>query len=640
VLAAALLTLSSAVIFFGLALPPGFLLVRLSGVEAAPLPRLALAAGAGIPILMTTVALELLMGGPWIALPIALVSIVVLRPGAAFVASLRVVAMDLAAGCVLAMIAFMANFGDVTMRDGELSVRPGFDVSDRAIYGTVAQELERAPLWALENPGFAPLPLQYSYLPSLAGVLLRRYAGADALTAFGLVLPSICMIFTAVAAAALAASVGATSAIARAISILLLTLGGDLSFLVPGINQTWLERARPFFVFFSFGSESLFYNPWMLGLPLSLVALLSILNLQRVPFSRSAVVIPALVVAALFQTKVFAFIAIWTALSICALAWRDVKLGLAAVASLLLASPGMLLVLGSGAARDGTSPLGFEPLAFVLDAIMLNPSLTAVAISLGVPVAAVIVILGGLGFRLLGVRPLLSAARDPSARGPRFLLVTALISMVGAFTTVGRPIRLDGIQFMTVAFAILSVYAAPPLAAAFRGSAPRRLVAVLVLIAATFAPVRYLLAKGAPETFTSPTARDRDRFTLPAPMVTAAEWLRRYSPRTVRLVMPLTPDALDRGGLRPTYVSVLSARRLVALPVALSVSAALAAERQSKVLRLYETQDPMEAETLLTDLGATWIWENADHPLRFSSTRVVPRAEFGTVRLWSFGATP
>jgi len=195
-------TCAAGAVFFILTVPLGLLTLRPLRLDVSPLARLAMAIGVGLCLALPALVVELATGGPWLVLPLAIGSLLFLRPGGSLLPPLRSVAPELIAALFLGLVALLANQGDAVGDSSGLSVRVGFDISDRAFYGRVAQELERAPIWAVENPAFAPLPLQYSYLPSLAGVLLHRYAGVDALAAFGTALPAIGLTFTGIAAAA------------------------------------------------------------------------------------------------------------------------------------------------------------------------------------------------------------------------------------------------------------------------------------------------------------------------------------------------------------------------------------------------------------------------------------------------------
>jgi hypothetical protein len=630
-------TLSGGAVFFTLTIPPGLLTLRLLGIVASPLARLSMAIGLGSAVVLSVLVVELTLGHHWLILPLTVGSLVALRSGP-LVATVRALAPELTASILLGALALFANAGDVVRDPDKLSVKVGFDISDRAFYGRVAQELERAPIWAVENPAFSPLPLQYSYLPSLAGVLLHRYASVDALTAFGTCLPAIGLTFTGIAAAALAQAFGSATSLARLLTMVLVVLGGGMSFLVPQINDSWLERTRHFFVFYSFSGESLFYNPWMLGLPLAFVTLLGLSLLLN--GSAGAMVVPtAILLSSLFEAKVFAFISLWLAVTALGLFSFDRRLLAVAALSLLLVTPAVILVAMSGGAREG-APLVFDPFAFVTEALSSNPSLQCLAATLGVPIAGAVVLSGGLGFRLLGVPRLSGSMRGSEGGAGRIAALAILLSIGLALTFAGQPNRFDGVQFMLLPLSLMWIFVGPALGAMLGRSGLSRLVAVSIVGLSVLEPIRYLARKAEPEVFTSKDAIDRRRFELSGSTLEACQWLVEHSRTTDRLILPLSDDPEDRGGLKPVYVGLLSARRLVAEAAPFSVSASLARDRQAAVRRFYDTEDPAEAESILKRLRVAWVWENASRPLRFESAKLIPRALFGTTRLLSYSDEP
>ena len=124
----------------------------------------------------------------------------------------------------------------------------------------------------MENPLFAPVPIQYSLFPALAGHLVRAHTGADLVTAFLWQLPAIGVVFLGIGVAGLLAEWGVGRG-ARTVTVALTALGGDLSFLTRTADLTGLERARHFFAFHSFAAEALLYNPWVWAVPVTLAAL-------------------------------------------------------------------------------------------------------------------------------------------------------------------------------------------------------------------------------------------------------------------------------------------------------------------------------------------------------------------------------
>jgi len=145
-------------------------------------------------------------------------------------------------------------------------------------------------------------------------------------------------------------------------------------------------------------------------------------------------------------------------------------------------------------------------------------------------------------------------------------------------------------------------------------------------------PIRYLALKAAPDLLaTSPL--DRLRFVLSPATVEASRWLRGHALAEDRLVLPLSGDPEDRGGLKPLYVGLLASRRVVGQTATFHVGVDLARERRTLIRRLYETTDRSEGERLLSQLRIAWVWEDAERRLQFQSPRLVPRAVFGRTRL-------
>ncbi|MEO8360453.1 MAG: hypothetical protein ABI672_10520 [Vicinamibacteria bacterium] len=624
------------VIFLGLVLPSGYALLRWGRVKTTALASLALAIGLGLSAVLLALVVELALNGPWLIGPLAIVALVSLRRDLPSVASIRPLLPELCLACVLGALPLAVNGSDLLRSSDGISVRVGFDVSDRAFYGTVSQEMERVLPWNLENPAFAPLPLNYSHVPALIGVFLRRYAGADDLTSFGTSMPALGLIFTVVAAAALTEILFRASRLARMLAAFLAVFGGDLSFLVPQMNQSWLERSRHFFVFYSFSGESLFYNSWMFGVPLLLTVLLALTLFLQSEQSESLrpLALLGLLMLALFETKVFAFFPVWSATLALAVLKKDKRIFLACAGSLLCVAPALLMALNNAGARQG-APLQWEPLGMVGDAVSGNPSLNQIAELVGFPLTALLVVVGGLGFRVLGIRELVRRSGDNDQVGPQICALSVLIAFAMSLFLVGRPTRLDGLQAMTVAHTLLSLSAAAVLARGLQAPGRTKVFAALVIACSVITPCRYLLMKVLPELTTAPASMDRRRVMFSSDMTSLCAWLRIHSAATDRLVMPLSGSE-DRGGLRPLYVGLFSSRRLVAEGTPYHVSEAVVSDRRALVNQLYETSEPAEAERILDSLSAQWVWEDMERPLRFRSPRLAVQARAGTNTLLRF----
>jgi hypothetical protein len=607
----------SLLVFALLMLPPGYAALRLAGSRGTGPGGLAAALGLGWAIVLPLVLLETMLGGRYLILPIVVVCLVWLRPGREALRQARTLLPDLVLPLALGLLFHLANASDFALGPAGASMRLGFDVGDRISYSLVADELLRAAPHRLENPLFAPLPMQYSLWPALAGLLLRAYAGASGLAAFVWQQPAIGAVCVGVAVAGLLGEWGAPRA-ARLLTTLLVVLGGDLSFLTATLNRTGLERSGHFFAFYSFSAESLLYNPWVWGLPIALVSL--ILAGRYLEGGRRAdLVLCGLVLGALWQTKVFAFLALVAAAALAALATRRVRLAAVAAAGLVGGAPWLLLTALSPGGRGGW-PLSLEPLRAVRASLEVNATLRSAAGLLGdsgpamMALAALLFLAGGLGVRLAGLPRLWrEARRDPG--GAHALAAAAVaVSVVASLALRGQPMAIDGIQFLTFAQYLLWLYAGPALAAlAARGAWP---VAVGLAGLALVAPVRSLAEKMAPERFTAPGSLDRVRVVLRPATVAACEWLRTTADPRDRVLLSLDGDPEDVGGVKPLLVAALSRRRVSVYGVPLGVSMDRVIERREWTRRVFEATGPGEVQEALDRLGAQWVWEDAAHPLR------------------------
>ncbi len=619
----------AAILFFGVLLPPGLVAVRLARIEATPLLRLAMALGFGFSMVLALLLLELQMGGPWLLLPTVAIAIGVSRPSLRQVTHLRGIAPDLIVAVLLACLALWVNAGDLRFGPGGVSARVGFDVSDRTLYAMVAQELERAPVQRMQNPAFAGMPLHYSYFPSLAAILLHRYAGVPLLQACTTYLPALGLGLTGLMTCALAQSLGARGWVTRSLSALLVALGGDLSFLVPHVNDSWLERARHFYVFYSYSGEVLFYNPWAFGLPLAMATILWASGYCKVG-SGMSLLAAATVTAALFETKAFAFLPLWLAVACLGLTGRDRRLLALAGASLALVSPALFLTLGRGDPRE-SAPLLLGPLAFVKDAVAANPTLSTIAAHAGLAATAVLILAAGFGLRLVGLPRLLQLIATHTEA--RLAAVAMVIATALALCLRGNPTRLDGAQFLVLPQALLWLFAAPAVHAISRRGLASRLLGGVFVVAAAVSPLRYIAMKRFPEFLTTPGSMDRLRFTLSPSTVEACKWLSVHSRPAETLVLPLVGDLENRGGLKPLYVAAIAERRIAGQGVPYLVAPNIVMERNTAIERLYSTRDPAEGERILAGLGATWVWVDAARPLRFRSARLEWQANFGPTTL-------
>ncbi len=620
-----------------LILCPGYALLRLLDLRLSRLPGLAVAMGLGYTSVVPLFLVEAAAGSPPFVGGMALVALAWLRPGREAATALRGWARELVVPLAAAVLAVVTNAGDLRLTpEGGLSFRIGFDVSDRVFYAAIGQELLRAPIDRIENPVFAGLPLQYSVYPSALAAVANRYAHLDTVPLWLVLLPAFGLFWTAAAAMGFAEVALGAAARTRVLAALLVVLGGDLSFLMPA--ESVLQRTEHFFVFHSFSAEALFYNPWMLGAPLLLSALIALV--RALEGSRGAVAAAGLLIGGLWPTKVFAFVCLTVAVVLVGVATRSIRLSMVALASTVSVVPWMTLALHTGTAwrtplrlspfypvyaLAAASP-GFEWLGFRLGALDSSP----VASLPGLFILGILCFAGGLGIRVLGLRPLVARSR----REPRGVhLVVAVAASVGAvlgFSVVGRPTALDGTQFLMVALYLLWPYTAESLSASLMSaSRSARVSGTILLVLATLGPLGYIFRKLLPEALTGSDAWDRRRFVLSRPALDACRWLREHAPPGARLVVPLLGDR--EGGLLPLHVAATAARRVSAALPDFAVSPETAYARRLLVERLFEARGSEDVERVLEALGADWVWETqstrlAGYPdgleLRFASERV------------------
>jgi hypothetical protein len=620
--------------------PTGYALLSWAWGGPPRLAQLGPALGLGYAALIPVLLLERTLAIPLVAPLAAVCALGVAR-------RLGRPALTGAGGPLLASIAFGAfalavNAADARPRAGGLDFKAGFDVSDRAFYAMVAQELARALPPSTANPAFAEVPLSYSFFPSLLVLWLHDWTGVAALAVAMLHLPVLGLAWLGLAAVALLDAMGVAGRAARGLTLCLLVMGGGLTPLVPHRNLTFLERTAPFPVFHAFAAESLTYNPWLLGLPLVLVYLWLLRELLRRP-SVPGWLLVALVSGALFETKVFAWLSLLLGACL-ATAWsRRRWCVLAALVTALGGLPWVLLTALSPTGRDGPA-LVLHPLFPVLMTLQATPALeplrhvlsgrlgTLPAVAAGA-LGTALTLLGGLGVRLLGSAQLRQACRSPDA--PFHMVVAGGLgaSLVLSFLLAGNPVPSDGAQFMLLAQHLGWFYAAPWIAGlAARGGALRALAWLLALLACS-GPARYYLMKLAPEAFTSPQALDRRVQHVSSEALAACAWLDRHAGALDRLLLPLGDDAEDVGGLRSLYLAAACGRRVLAIRPEYSVGRASADSRRWAAAVFYGSDSPEAALRILDLWRVRWVWEDARSPLRFRSPRLIPAFGSGSVRI-------
>ncbi len=609
-------TAVSLAVFALMLLPPGYAALRLARSRADGPEGLAVAMGLGWSVVLPVLLLEIRLGGRYLLVPLVVACLAWLRPGRESVRRAWALWPDLALPLALGALFHLANASDFRPGPGGASLRLGFDVGDRVSYSLVADELLRAAPDRLENPLFAPLPMQYSLFPALAGLLLRAYAGASGLAAFVWQLHAIGAVFVGLAVAGLLAGWGA-SRTTRVVTTLLVALGGDLSFLTATANRTGLERSAHFFAFHSFSAESLLYNPWVWGLPLALAAL--VLAGRWLQAGRRAdLALLGLVLGALWQTKVFAFLALLAAALVATVVLRRARLLAVALAGLVGGAPWLLLTALSPGGRGGW-PLLPDPLRPVRLSLEVNATLRWAASVLGdagpavLLLATVLFLAGGLGVRLVGLPRLLRLARSDASGLHALVAVAMAISIAASLALRGHPMGVDGIQFLTFAQYVSWLYAGPTLG---EWLARRAWIAAPLVALALVAPVTSLARKVAPARFATAGSLDLVRVTLRPATLAAAERLRVASDPRDRVLVPLDGDPENVGGVKPLLVAALARRRVVAYGVPLGIPMERVAERREWSRRVYESADPTVVQDAIDRLGAQWVWEDAARPLR------------------------
>jgi len=634
-------SLAALAVFVLLLAPPGYwLLLRLDG--APPRARdLGLALGIGFAAMVPLFWLERLLGAPVLLLPAAVIAAAALRGEWRRWADVPLRSL-LVMPAVLGLLAAWVNADDVRWDPGGATVRQGFEMADRAFYALVAQELGRDPSPPLQNPFYSGVTFAYSVFPPLAGLLLRVYAGLDMLSVFQVHLSVVSFVFLGLALDRLLLEWGVTSLAARVLTPLLCVLGGDLSFLFPARGVMGAERAAPFLAFVSFSAESLYYNPWMLALPLVAVALVLGSRWLR-EGGRGRLLLAAWALSALWQTKVFACVPLLLGAFAAAALLRNRRLLMLGAASAALAVPWAVL------STSGGDPLSPQPLRFgllypVAQSLAVHPSweaLTAwtapergsLARWAAIAAATVLVVAGGLGVRAVGAVALARRFRADTSGSWTWLGASLLAALGLGLLLVGDPLPLNGAQFLILPQLLLWTLTGPWLAASLAGAPLKRLAAATLLAASFASPAVYMARKQWPDRFTRAGSVDRARFAIPADAIAAARWLAAQPGHRAELVADWRGRAADAGGQPAPFLAVLSGRRLLAHGEDFAVSHGLGTERRRMVAEVFDTKDASRAESLLDALGADWLWVDAARPLRYESARLPVRLRSGRVEV-------
>jgi hypothetical protein len=618
--------------------PPGFAVMRACG-QPLRLACLGTAMALGTAVVLPLLVLETALGGPYLVLPVVVASLVWVRPARLDRADLPPPWACLGVPLALVLLAATVNGSDAVLSSHGLGIRFGFDVVDRLFYGTIGQELLRAPITGAMNPLFADVPLQAPIFPSLFGVLLQRYGGASLIAASMYLTPAVLLGLTSLALLGLLRELRVPIAVTWPLVSLLMALGGDLSFLARTMEVVGPERTRHILAFYSFAAESLYYNTWMLGLPL-VVAALTLARRWLANGGAGTLAAAGLVLGALWPTKVFACLGlVGGSLLYGALRGRWRAVALAACGAACAAPWAALTALAGGARRD--PPLALEPLVHVKIAASVNPLLAATESALSaahspqVVTAAAVVLLflaGGMGARLAGGGRLWRLARTDETGFHAWLVVTLGWLVVLSLLLVASPNAIDGIQFLTLAQYLAWIPAAIVIGELATAGGGRRLAALGLVAIALPGPVRYVVLKTLPDRFCAAGSPDRERVVIGPADITACQWLARHSGPTDVLAYPV--------GNASFAVGVVCDRRLAAAPGYFHVDRRQADERRVALAAVYSGADRRAVEEGLSRLGADWVWEDASHPLPFPASGLTLRYAQGPVRIHRYVSPP
>ncbi|HET7291757.1 MAG TPA: hypothetical protein VFM88_04980 [Vicinamibacteria bacterium] len=610
-----------------LLLPPGYAALRAAGVRASGMAGLTLAFASGFTLVLPLVWIEGRLGGPYLVVPCAVLCALWLRPGRAALEAVRSLRFELLLPLLFAVLAFLANRLDVQATSEGISFRPGFDVADRVFYAAVAEELGRAGPGGVENPVFAGLPLQYAFLPCLAGLLLGRYTGAPLTLAFLVQWPVVGLFLVGVAVLGFLEDAGVRGRLTRWSTALLVVLGGDLSFLTQESPAPFARFGR-FFVFFSFSAESLFYNPWTFGLPLTLALLIAARGFLR-DGHRGRLALAALLIAGLWQTKAFAVAALLAGGLAAAVATRRARVLVLTAAGALAVLPLLLWAAATGAAREGL-PLRVAPLLLVKTAVANSPTLAALHERLGLVAIVPIFLVGGFGVRLLGLRALVAEARSDASGFGVWLLASLAATTVAALLVAGNPTAIEGVQFLLLAQLLLWLHAGPALS---QLASRWPVLGAALLGLALASPAGYLGRKIAPGLYRSQGSRDAESIAIPSAALDACRYLSARSAPADRLLVPLDGPS-GAVAARGLYLAALCGRRVPAAVAPFHVSADVASRRIDAVRRVYAAEDAASADAALDALAVAWVWEDDHSPLRFASPRLALAFASGSTRLY------
>lgn len=648
---------------------PGWVVVRGLGLGEGPLVRLVLAAAIGRVVFAAASLLAVHVGGAPVLVVFAVLSSlaavgVELRarrgvhpgrsPDASRPASIAAAALAVAAA-VLLVHAVVGRSG-LADASGALVFQGRDSTNDPLVYGAVARQLAETGLpLTMPFAGNWPAPGSYGHYAVEAG--LHRLSGLSTLALSFRVIPYSDAAWLALSGVALARALGG-GAVAAAAAGVLLVLGSGASFLLAPLAAVFGGSVRSLESWALFGPYLAAFNPGAAGLHAWLAAALLLTGRRRHPaatgppapaaadappsnggsasapsaraapprsLSSAAAVLAGLLVASLFEWKVFLWAPALAALLVVAVGMppgaRAGRWRLAGAVGLLASLPSLLdRLVGSQAGGGDDTGLavcvacmpryladaawGSGDVSFALfrDAAQGPSELPVLAAS------AVAVAVLALGARLIGVVALWRGARGDGCEAGvhRWIGLSAAVGLGGAFVLVTPPHYLNGVQLAWAATFGLWIHVGLQVGAWSR--------------ARRFVPAMLALALALPG---SHLVLDRLGYRAPVWMRVSAEeralfgeLARLAGPRDVVLEPSMLIDT-DRPSPLPALQGV---------PVHLSLLSAVQslpdAERERRFARLlavFVGSDAEAARRAVAESGARFVYAPAGWRLPFAS---------------------
>ena len=519
----------------------------------------------------------------------------------------------------LLVVAVVAR-GGLAAEDGTLLFAGRDSSNDPLVYAALALGLHETGL-PLAFPFSGGAPTTSPYLPS--GVMAGLHAlGVPMLDVAMRLLPLVDAASLALAAVALVRALGGSPA-AAALGGTLVVLGGEPSLWLRLLGAQHLDTWT------FFGPYLFAFNPGAAALQLAFAAMLLVITMG--PDPRRAGWVVGLLVAAVFETKLFVWAPLFAGLLGVALVAPPPSLasglrraaavaGLAVLPSLveklawaralagrevtgLVACPGCLPRYLADAA------FGSRELSFALFEGFTATQLLEPGVLVGTFAGVALLLAVALGARTVALPALRHGSRGAGAApgraaACRWIGLAAALGLAGALVFTTRPHYLNGAQFAWIATCGLWPFAAPTLGRWWSGRriVPLVLVAALVLPGTWHALVRLgFAAPGAVAVSSEELALVRELRSLSAPDEVVLE------PSMLQSTDFPSPVTWHAG--RPVYLSLLSAAQLLPEPELFA--------RHERLVAVFAGTDRAAAAVAIRESGARWLYAPAAWPLRF-----------------------